>query len=119
MQKYPRFGDAIMNSRAYVLEIKILYKEDSEQLFSRLDNYRMHLSRNKRYYDEKSRERKNRFIKCIRQLADLRQAIQMRRVSRQQCRVRLAELIKRLSSSVPVSERRWLLEEVHKLLPGS
>lgn len=115
MQKHPRFGDAIMNSRAYVLEIKILYKEDSEQLFSRLDNYRMHLSRNKRYYDEKSRERKNRFIKYIRQLADLRQAIQMRRVSHQQCKVRLAELIKQLSSSVPVSERRWLLEEARRL----
>lgn len=113
MLSYPKFNDTNWNSLVYTLEIKIYYyKGEHEQLSNCLNNYRMYLRRNDRYYDQDNRERKFRFIQLVRQLTELQRDIRYKLIDQKEATERLTALKEELSAPQPVTERWWLLGEV-------
>ena len=113
MLSYPKFNDINLNSLVYILEIKIYYyKSEDIQLMNCLNNYRMYLRRNDRYYTQGNRERKFRFIQFVRRLTELQRDIRHQLIGQEAAAERLSALKQELSAPQPVTERRWLLGEV-------
>ncbi len=113
-----KFGDMSLERLIRVLEIKVLYEEKDDFIFTQLHNLLMFTRRSERLFNKQSRQMHVAFIKVTKKMAKINlQNDSEKKSNNKKLRNEIKKIEAQLNTPLsPIVERLWLQEKVHEIL---